>query len=112
MEDAIKNITGWLIIGQGIGMIFLVYQHFRRPDVDADKKLGINEATCNLKHKTLDDAIAALNHSMELIKENHLRHIETDISRINEKLAKQSAKMDLMASLMKDVITSMAQKEK
>lgn len=110
MEDIIKNITGWLVLGQGVGMIFLVYQHFRRPDIQADKKLGINEATCNLKHKTLDDAIAMLNRSMELIKENHLRHIEGDISKINEKLAGQSAQMELIANLMKEVIANSGKK--
>lgn len=87
-------------------MIFLVYQHFRKPDIDADKKFGINEATCNLKHKTLDDAIATITKGMELIKENHLRHIEGDIAKINEKMAGQTAQMEMIVSLMKDVISN------
>lgn len=86
-------------------MFFLVYQHFRKPDIQADKQLGINEATCNLKHKTLDDAIATITKSMDLIKENHLRHIEGDISKINEKMAGQAAQMEIIVTLMKDVIS-------
>lgn len=106
MEEIIKNISGWLILGQGVGMFFLIYQHFRNPDITADKKLGINEATCNLKHKTIDEAIATITRSMDLIKENHLRHIEGDIAKINEKMAGQSAQMEMIVGLMKDVISN------
>lgn len=102
MEELIKNLTGIGIIANLGGMIFLVYQHFRSPDEDASKRLGVIEKTCPIKHKVLDDAIQAIQKSMELIKENHLRHIESDMSKINEKVARMDEKMDIFIELVKN----------
>lgn len=104
MEDIIKNLTGIGLLANLIGMMFLVYKHFRNPDISASKRLSIIETTCPIKHKTLDDAISTFARNLELIKENHLRHIEGDISKINEKMARMEGKSDTMIELMKDVL--------
>jgi len=104
MEEVIKNLTGIGLVANLVGMLFLVYKHFRNPDINANKRISIIETTCPIKHKTLDDAISTFARSFELIKENHLRHIEGDISKINERMARMEGKSDTMIELMKDVL--------
>jgi len=103
-----EQIIIYLAIGTSslsiIATAFNFYKHFRNPDINASKRLSIIETTCPIKHKTLDDAIATFARSLELIKENHLRHIEGDISKINEKMARMEGKSDTMIELMKDVL--------
>lgn len=67
--------------------IFLVYNYFAKKDISFDKTLGINGATCSLKHKIIDDKFESIAQELTLIKENHLKHIESDISLIKTDIA-------------------------
>jgi len=60
-----------------IGIIFAVYKIFADPDIKAASDILIMKKECELKHKNLDENIF-------LIKENHLRHIEIDISELKQ----------------------------
>lgn len=102
MEEIIKNLTGLALIANLIGMIFLVYQHFRKPDENASDRLNVIEKTCPIKHKVIDDALVTFTKSLELIKDNHLRHIEGDIAGINEKMATLAGQVNIMIELFKD----------
>lgn len=102
MEEIIKNLTGIGLIANLIGMLFLIYKHFRNPDIAASKRLSIIETTCPLKHKTIDEAIMTISKNFEFLKENHIRHIEKDISGINEKMAVLTGQVNIMIELFKD----------
>lgn len=69
------------------GMAFLIFRTFRDPDIKADKEIGINQATCGLKHKIIDDKFESIAQELTLIKENHLKHIESDVSKIKTDIA-------------------------
>lgn len=65
--------------------IFLVYNYFAKKDISFDKEIGINGATCSLKHKIIDDnyleikqSFANLTKELQLFKENGLDHIEDE----------------------------------
>lgn len=71
--------------------IFLVYNHFRNPDIKVDKEIGISGATCSLKHKIIDEnyleikkGFADLSKELALFKENGLNHIEAEQRRLSE----------------------------
>jgi len=81
--EHILSITGQLI--PTIGVMFLVYNHFRRPDIEADKEIQIGAATCSLKHKIIDENYAKIEkgfgdlaRELSLFKENGLNHIEAE----------------------------------
>lgn len=104
IQSTIIYLALFTSAASAIGTMFLVYNHFRNPDISASKRLSIIETTCPIKHKTLDEAVTNIQKGLDLIKENHLRHIEGDISKINEKMAAQTAQLEMMTLLMKDVL--------
>lgn len=86
--ESISKYLGIIIQFATIGsVIFLVYRTFRDPDVKADKKLGINQATCQLKHRIIDDKFESIAKELTLIKENHLAHIEKSVAKIETNVA-------------------------
>jgi UDP-glucose 6-dehydrogenase len=58
-----------------LGMAFAVYKIFTKPDIDNEKEISLLKLACDLKHKNLDENIF-------IIRENHLRHLETDVKNI------------------------------
>lgn len=90
-----ESLQLWLSIILG-GMavltnIFLVYSHFAKKDISFDKELGINGATCSLKHKIIDEnyekitnGFLDLSKELQLFKENGLNHIEAEQRRLSE----------------------------
>lgn len=77
------------IIGQlvpAIGVLFLVYNHFKNPDIKAAKDINEIKTSCPLKHEKLDYVIneihknmEAMNHKIALIQENDIKHIELEM---------------------------------
>ena len=67
--------------------VFIIYKHFERTDTGFDKKIGINSATCELKHRVIDGNFIDIASELRFIKENHLAHMEKDISDINKCIA-------------------------
>lgn len=67
-----------------IGVIFAIYKYFREPDIKADKDLAVMKAECKNKHSNIDEKVVEINEAIAFIKENHLRHIEQDISFLKE----------------------------
>ncbi|MBU2025576.1 MAG: hypothetical protein ABIC19_00605 [Patescibacteria group bacterium] len=101
--EPLQNILSIVLSGiSAIGVLFVVYHHFRNPDIRADKKLGINEATCDLKHKHIEEKFGVISEDLHDIKKNHLNHIEKDISGINEKMAGLSGQLNTMIELFKE----------
>lgn len=78
MTEHIGTITG---IATLIGMVFVVYKNLRTPGEESGQRLDKLEVSCALKHRIIDE-------NLLLIKENHLRHIESDISEIKQALAR------------------------
>ena len=64
-----------------LGVAFLIYRTFREPDIKANDRLNLIEQRCIFIHKSLDENILA-------IKENHLRHLESDVKEINDNIQK------------------------
>lgn len=75
--DVIQLIVSCAIL---IGFIISFYKTFRDPDQKAETKITVMEKTCQLKHSSIDETIFNVKKDISLIKENHLRHIEEDIS--------------------------------
>lgn len=103
MGDSLKDWIQLAMFGSVIiGWFYSLLKKVEKPDEMADKRISKIEQECPLKHKTIDDAIIFISRGLELIKENHLKHIEGDVSKINEKLAAQGAQMDMIIAMMKD----------
>lgn len=62
-----------------LGVLFAVYQYFRKPDEDASKEIALLKQGCGLKHTALDEMTANINSEIAAIKNNHLRHIEESV---------------------------------
>jgi len=91
--------------------MFLVYNYFSKKDTNFDKTIGINGATCSLKHKIIDDnyleikqGFTNLTKELQLFKENGLDHIEDNTTAIRERMAKLEGKNDMIIDLLKDVL--------
>ena len=85
MSDSIKDyVSIALQLLTMLGVIFAVYQYFRKPDEDADKKISLMEQACVFKHTANDKSIFEINQSIQLIKENHLAHIEASLKQHDE----------------------------
>lgn len=101
------DFKDWLITVaysvQLIGIMFLVYRHFADSDAKTDKKMGISAATCDLKHKGIDEKFSDIFIELRSIKENHLSHIERDINLIKVDQAREisnlSGKVDTLIGL-------------
>jgi len=68
-----------------IGGIFSIYDRFSKPDIKAENDINLLKQGCRLKHEGLDKEVVDIKEDIKLIKENHLRHIEADISDIKSK---------------------------
>jgi hypothetical protein len=60
-----------------LGILFVVYKQFTGPDIKAAQEIAIIKEKCKLTHQYLDE-------NLVIIKENHLKHIEEDISMLKE----------------------------
>lgn len=100
-----ENLQLWILIGMTalslIGTAFSVWTRIQSPDIKANDRLNIIENLCPLKHKNIDDAVSNISKNFELLKENHIRHIEGDIAGINEKMATLSGQVAMMIDLFK-----------
>lgn len=86
--ESVQTYLGIIIQIATLGsMAFLIFRTFRDPDIKADKKIGISEATCEIKHKIIDERFDSISKELTLIKENHLAHIEKSVSKIETNVA-------------------------
>lgn len=63
-----------------LAMIFGAYKLFTDPDIKAKNRLDVMENSCEIKHNNIDKSIVDIEGDIKLIKENHLFHIERDMS--------------------------------
>jgi hypothetical protein len=70
-----------------LGVAFLVYKHFASADQAFDKTLGMNGTACDYKHRIIDDKFLTITQELKFIKENHLTHMEKDLSSIKTDIA-------------------------
>lgn len=70
-----------------LGVAFLVYKHFASADQAFDKTLGINGTACDYKHIIIGDKFLTITQELKFIKENHLTHMEKDLSSIKTDIA-------------------------
>lgn len=68
------------------GIMFAIYKFFRDPDIKAKYAIRQINETCRMKHKHLDKAVESNANDLKLIKENHITHIENDVSQIKQDL--------------------------
>jgi len=81
MDEVLKWIQ---IIGPSItfiGVMFLIYEKFRKPDTDNEKAIELINQRCEITHQNLDN-------SLLLIRENHLKHLEKDVSEMKIDIGK------------------------
>lgn len=65
-----------------LGVLFAVYQYFRKPDEDASKEISLLKQGCGLKHSAIDETMASFNLEISAIKNNHLKHIEESVRQL------------------------------
>jgi hypothetical protein len=92
-----------------LGTFFTMYLHFRNPDINADKQLGINAVACGEKHKRIDeifvelkDEVRGINKTFTLFRQNDFHHIEENTSKINERMARMEGQMSTIVTLMSE----------
>lgn len=71
-----------------VGFVISFYKTFRDPDQKAETKIAVMEERCSLKHSTIDETILDIKQDIKLIKQNHLHHIEKDISSMKSNIDK------------------------
>lgn len=86
MEELSKILS---IVGQiipTVGVLFLIYNHFKNPDIKAANDINEIKTSCPLKHDKLDYVIneiqknmKSINDQMMLLKENDIKHIEQEM---------------------------------
>jgi len=77
------------IIGQlvpTIGVLFLIYNHFKNPDIKAASDIKEIKTSCPMKHEKIDYIIAqisknldTMNQRITLLQENDIKHIELEM---------------------------------
>ncbi|MDD5110504.1 MAG: hypothetical protein PHI63_04810 [Patescibacteria group bacterium] len=78
MEETLSLIISILTLG---AFIFAAYKFFRDPDIRNRQDLDLMKQACDMRHSNIDNTILS-------IKENHLRHLETDVIDINKNITK------------------------
>ena len=82
---SIQEISIYVGVGfASIGGIVQIIDRFSQPDIKASENIALIEQGCTLKHKGIDEKFTSINKELTFIKENHLKHIETDIKGIRE----------------------------
>jgi hypothetical protein len=111
MEQIILYLAVFTSGSSAIGTIFLVYNHFRNPDIKASTRLDIIESSCPIKHQRIDEIFKEIQSSIQAtnvifgdFRKNDFRHIEDNSKDINVRMATLSVQMDIVISLMKDVL--------
>ena len=97
MSELTQNYQILNIIGQALtilSVVFLIYKHFDRADQSIDKTIGMNGTACEYKHRIIDEKFVVMMEGikgnatdLKQIKENHLFHIEKDISSMSKDIA-------------------------
>lgn len=64
-----------------LGMLFAIYKYFRDPDQKAAEDIALMKQACGYKHQAIDKQVADINENINIIKENHLKHIEEGMRR-------------------------------
>ena len=78
MEETIQLVIS---IATLLVMIVGFYRFFRDPDVKNQEEINLMKETCKIRHGVIDENIV-------MIKENHLRHIESDITELKMNITK------------------------
>lgn len=76
----IEVIQGLISIATLVGLIIVFYRSYSDPDQKAKSDIRLIEERCQLKHDTVDSEISEIKNDIRFIKENHLKHIERDMS--------------------------------
>lgn len=105
----------WLSVISGVltplGVIFLAYRTFTDPDIQAKNRLDVMESSCQLKHSNIDEILRGFGEELTSIKENHLTHIERDISNIKADNQAQKVLMENLIKSQADLIKSLLEKK-
>jgi len=111
MEDIILYLALFTSSSSAVGTIFLVYNHFRNPDIKAATRLDILESSCPMKHQRIDEIFKEIQVSIQAtnvifgdFRKNDFRHIEDNSKDINVRMATLSGQMEVVIGLMKDVL--------
>jgi len=79
-----EDWRGWieLIVSVGtlLGMVIFAYKIFKDPDDEAKNRINLIEQGCKNRIKSCDKIFDSISTDLHDVKENHLRHIESDIS--------------------------------
>jgi hypothetical protein len=85
----ILSIIGQLI--PTIGVLFLVYNHFRNPDIKSSSRIDKIETRCPIVHARIDEKITemydrwkSIDNILMLLKENDIKHIESEMRRMSD----------------------------
>jgi len=88
IEQILQYGTLIVLAANIIGIFFVIDKKYKDPDQKAETKMAVMEKTCELKHSTLDNTIADMRQDIVIIKQNHLHHIEQDISNMKTNIGK------------------------
>jgi len=85
----ILSIIGQLI--PTIGVLFLVYNHFRNPDIKSSERISKIETKCPIVHTRIDEKMIEMydrwkniDNVLMLLKENDIKHIESEMRRMSD----------------------------
>ncbi len=78
-EITINDIQFVMSIITLLGVVFAIYKTFRDPDVKNKASIDELATKCKFRCEASDKQIAEISRNYEILKENHIRHIENDV---------------------------------
>ena len=83
-----ENIQFAVSILTFVGIMFAIYKFFSDPDIKAKYEIEQIKTSCKMRHKQIDESIKKNADDLNFIKENHINHIERDISDMKQDMVK------------------------
>lgn len=78
MRENIQLIISLLTL---LAFIFAFYKYFRDPDIKSAEEIEKIKLACDFRHRNIDE-------NLLVIKENHLKHLEADVSGLKTDMTK------------------------
>ena len=79
MPITLNDIQFIISIATLLGIAFAIYKTFRDPDIKNKESIESLKESCKYKCEATDKQMMIISKNYDLLKENHIRHIETDI---------------------------------
>ncbi len=72
------------------------YKGIDKPNVKQDLEIRSIQENCVIRSTNVDEKFSELKNDIHHLKNNHLRHIETDVKELGHKMVRIETKLDIL----------------